>query len=125
MVKSKGKPRQKHIPQRTCVACRETKSKRDLVRVVLLTEGGVAVDETGKRNGRGAYLCRQLTCWELAIKRGSLGRALRTTLSPEDLLVLEAYAASLASTPMAEDHAAAAGAAAADAAAAGPEQIEY
>ncbi len=43
-----------------------------------------------------------IACWELAIKRGSLGRALRTTLSPEDLLVLEAYAASLASTPMAD-----------------------
>ena len=95
MVKSKQKPRQKHVPQRTCVACKETRPKRDLVRVVLLTEGGIVVDETGKRNGRGAYLCRHCACWELAIKRGSLNRALRVCLQSEDIAVLEAFAASL------------------------------
>jgi uncharacterized protein len=102
MTRAKGKPRQKHVPQRTCVACRETKDKRELMRVVLLTEGGVAVDETGKRNGRGAYLCKQRECWDLAIKRGGLGRALRVALRPEDVLMLEAYAASL-TTPTAEE----------------------
>ena len=102
MVKSKSKPRQKHIPQRTCVACRETRPKRELMRVVLLTEGGVTVDETGKKNGRGAYLCKQPACWDLAIKRGALGRALRVALRPEDILMLEAYAATL-STPPAEE----------------------
>jgi predicted RNA-binding protein YlxR (DUF448 family) len=93
MVKSKQQPRRKHVPQRTCVACKEIRPKRDLVRVVLLTDGGSVVDETGKRNGRGAYLCRHHTCWEQAIKRGSLNRALRISLQSEDVAVLEAFAA--------------------------------
>ena len=95
MAKNQQKPKQKHVPQRTCVACRETRAKRDLIRVVLLTEGGVVVDETGKRNGRGAYLCRDHVCWEQAIKRGSLSRALHFDLRPEDLALLEAFAQSL------------------------------
>jgi predicted RNA-binding protein YlxR (DUF448 family) len=102
MAKSKPKPRQKHIPQRTCVSCRQTKAKRDLIRVVLLAEGGIVVDETGKRNGRGAYLCRDHVCWDQAVRRGSLSRALRVDLQPEDLVVLEAFALSLMG-PSAED----------------------
>ncbi len=94
-AKQKAKPRQKHTPQRTCVACQETKPKRDLVRVVLLAEGGIVVDETGKRNGRGAYLCKQRVCWDQAIKRGSLNRALHVDLQPDEIAALEAYAASL------------------------------
>ncbi len=94
-TKQKAKPRQKHVPQRTCVVCRETKPKRDLVRVVLLAEGGIIVDETGKRNGRGAYLCKQRVCWDQAIKRGSLNRALHVDLKPDEIAGLEAYAASL------------------------------
>lgn len=95
MAKNRQRPKQKHVPQRTCVACRETKAKRDLVRVVLLAEGGIAVDETGKRNGRGAYLCRNRTCWEQAVERGSLSRALRVSLQSEDVTTLEAFAKSL------------------------------
>ena len=83
------------MPQRTCVVCRETKPKRDLVRVVLLAEGGVIIDETGKRNGRGAYICKQSVCWDQAIKRGSLNRALRVDLQPDEIAMLKAYAASL------------------------------
>ncbi len=95
MAKNKQRPRQKHVPQRTCVACRETRDKRHLVRVVLLAEGGIAVDETGKRNGRGAYLCRNYACWEQALKRGVLNRALRVELRPEDVAALETFARSL------------------------------
>jgi hypothetical protein len=95
MARNKQNPKQKHVPQRTCVACRQAKAKRDLIRVVLLAEGGVAVDESGKRNGRGAYLCRDLACWDQAIKRGSLGRALHTSLQPEDVKMLEGFAQSL------------------------------
>ena len=72
--------------------------KRDLVRVVRLTEGGVVVDETGKRNGRGAYLCRQRSCWTLALKRGGLNRGLHTILTPEEVASLQAYAALLPET---------------------------
>ncbi len=95
MAKNKQRPRRKHVPQRTCVACRETKAKRDLVRVVLLAEGGITVDETGKRNGRGAYLCRDQACWEQALKGGALNRALHVNLQPEDVVTLEMFARSL------------------------------
>lgn len=100
MMKKKQQPRKKHVPERICIACRARSSKRTLVRVVRLAEGAgngsaVVVDETGKQKGRGAYLCRQRACWENALKRGSLNRALRTTLTPEDTATLKAYAASL------------------------------
>ena len=74
--KAKG-PRQKHIPQRTCVACRSTDAKRTLIRLVRTPEGAVAVDPTGKRAGRGAYLCARVRCWERGINEKTLVRALR------------------------------------------------
>jgi predicted RNA-binding protein YlxR (DUF448 family) len=52
--------RPKHVPRRTCVACRETDAKRQLIRLVRTPEGTVEVDPTGKRNGRGAYLCARV-----------------------------------------------------------------
>ena len=61
-------PRPKHVPQRTCVACKTTGAKRGLVRVVRLTDGSVEVDESGKKSGRGAYLCRTTECWDKALK---------------------------------------------------------
>jgi hypothetical protein len=70
-------PRQKHVPQRTCVACRETGAKRALIRLVRTPEGTVEVDPTGKRNGRGAYLCARVSCWERGVNERTLGRALR------------------------------------------------
>jgi len=76
-------PKRKHAPRRTCIACRAVRSKRELVRVVRTPEGSVVVDETGKRNGRGAYLCRQRNCWESALAQNHLERALKTTLTAE------------------------------------------
>ncbi len=98
MAKKKQQPRLKHVPERTCVACRAHGAKRALVRVVRLTEGGVVVDETGKQKGRGAYLCRQRVCWSQALSRGALERALRVTLTAEEVAALQAYAASLPET---------------------------
>lgn len=95
MKKKQVARRKKHIPERTCVACREPRPKRDLARVVRTVEGQVVVDETGKRNGRGAYLCRQQGCWERAVKRGVLNQALRTTLKPEEIAALQVYAQTL------------------------------
>ena len=83
------------IPQRTCVACRTVRPKRELVRIVRDPEGTVAVDETGKRNGRGAYLCPCRACWERALSEGLLNRALRAKLTEEDKQHLIDYAASL------------------------------
>lgn len=94
-MKKRQPPRRKHVPERTCIACRERNAKRALVRVVRLADGSVVVDETGKQKGRGAYLCRQQVCWTKALKRGSLAHALRTTLTLEEIAALKAYAATL------------------------------
>ncbi len=74
--------RPKHVPQRTCVGCREVLPKRSLVRIVR-TPGGVWIDPTGKMAGRGAYLHDQRNCWERGMK-GALAHALRTELSAAD-----------------------------------------
>ncbi|WP_129628361.1 RNase P modulator RnpM [Candidatus Oscillochloris fontis] len=70
--------RVKHVPQRTCIACRRTDAKRGLIRLVRTPEGSVVADPSGKSHGRGAYLCHSVTCWEQALKRQILQRALRT-----------------------------------------------
>lgn len=92
---SKG-PRPKHVPQRTCIACRKVDPKRALIRVVRDGEGRVAIDPTGKRAGRGAYLCHSPACWESAIRRRGLERALRVeALHADDRAQLEQFAATL------------------------------
>ena len=92
----------KHVPQRTCIACRQVKPKRQLIRVVRTLDGTVGVDETGKASGRGAYLCRCRTCWEKGIGEQSrqggnspLARALKITLSETERVTLLAYAEEL------------------------------
>ena len=90
--------RVKHIPQRTCVACRQATAKRGLIRRVRTPAGGVEIDATGKRAGRGAYLCADSTCWTRALTRGQLGQALRTTISTEDKAALAEYGQSLPAT---------------------------
>jgi len=94
------KRRRKHIPQRTCVGCRQVLAKRELIRLVRTPEG-VFVDLTGKRPGRGAYLHNKRSCWEQGLKRG-LARALKTTLSPEDVKRLREYADTLQEEDAAE-----------------------
>ena len=80
---SKKSPRRgRHIPQRTCVGCRETLAKRALIRVVRSPEG-VRVDLSGKMPGRGAYLHDRASCWERGLK-STLANALRTTLTIEE-----------------------------------------
>ncbi len=64
-----------------------------MVRVVRTPDAGVQIDETGKRSGRGAYLHRNGACWEAALKKERLVHALKTTLTPEELAALQAYAA--------------------------------
>ena len=89
-------PRPKRVPQRTCIACRKVDPKRALLRVVRDTNGRVAIDSTGKRAGRGAYICHDPECWDLALRRGMLVRALRLELlSDEDRAELEQFAAAL------------------------------
>lgn len=57
---------QKKIPERRCVGCGEKKTKRELIRIVRLATGGVEIDPTGKKSGRGAYICPSKTCLKKA-----------------------------------------------------------
>ena len=81
--------RPKHKPQRTCIVCRETKDKRELIRVVRTPDGNFMVDPTGKANGRGAYLCRQASCWEKGLSKQRLAQALKVALSAEQIIILQ------------------------------------
>ncbi|MEX2247709.1 MAG: YlxR family protein [Dehalococcoidia bacterium] len=88
-------PRPRHVPTRTCVACRTSEAKRGLVRVVRTPEGRVEVDSTGKKNGRGAYVHESRSCWDEALKKDRLGRALKVAVPPGDLEQLRTHAATL------------------------------
>jgi uncharacterized protein len=76
--------RVKHLPQRTCVGCREVNIKRQLVRLVRTATGQVEIDPTGKAAGRGAYLHERRTCWVHALDRRTLDQALKITLTDAD-----------------------------------------
>ncbi|MCL6515601.1 YlxR family protein [Alicyclobacillus sp.] len=69
--------RPRKVPLRKCVGCQEMFPKRSLIRVVLTPEEQILLDATGKRNGRGAYLCPKADCLRQARKRKSLERALK------------------------------------------------
>lgn len=88
-MKKKPSQRVKHVPQRTCVGCRDVLSKRQLIRVVRTTEG-VRVDPTGKLAGRGAYLHDRRECWVRGLK-GALANALKAEISAEDRAQLEIF----------------------------------
>jgi predicted RNA-binding protein YlxR (DUF448 family) len=87
--------RRKHVPLRTCIACRQTRPKRELIRIVRTPEGTVEIDLGGKRAGRGAYLCATRQCWEIALEQQRLYRALKCQLTAEDEAALRESAASL------------------------------
>jgi hypothetical protein len=91
----RGSQPRKHIPSRTCIACQRTGSKRELVRVVRTPSAGVQVDATGKLAGRGAYLCQNRICWERGLRSQRLSQALKTTLTPEEIATLRAFAMTL------------------------------
>jgi hypothetical protein len=86
------KPR--HIPQRSCIACRDKQNKRNLIRLVY-NSSIVEVDPGGKKAGRGAYLCSKFECWNSGLTQNRLEHALRTKLSPENRQALLEYAKNL------------------------------
>ncbi len=91
----RGGKRPRHVPTRTCVGCRETGAQSSFVRVVRRPDGAVEPDEGHRRSpGRGAYVHRDLACWERALRRphAPLGRALRATINPEGRDALLDYA---------------------------------
>ena len=74
---------ERQIPLRTCLGCGEMKDKRTLVRIVRSKEGVISVDLPGKRPGRGAYICRDVSCLNMAVKAKRLERAFSTKIEPE------------------------------------------
>ena len=71
------------IPMRQCTGCREMKSKKEMLRVLKTTEDEIVLDATGKKNGRGAYLCFSRECLDKAIKNHGLERSLKTAVPYE------------------------------------------
>ncbi|WP_036728786.1 RNase P modulator RnpM [Peptoniphilus mikwangii] len=73
----------KKIPMRKCIGCGENKPKKDLIRVVKNKENEIFLDKTGKKNGRGAYICFDMECLEKAIKTKALNRAFEVEINDE------------------------------------------
>lgn len=88
-VKKKPAQRVKHVPQRTCVGCREVLPKRQMLRIVRTAEG-VRVDPTRKLAGRGAYLHDRRECWAHGL-RGALAHALKAELTAKDRNALKNF----------------------------------
>ena len=85
----------KKMPERRCIGCMESFNKKDLIRVVRSAEGEVSLDFTGKKSGRGAYICKNPACFKKAKKAGRFSKNLNCEI-PEDIYLhleeeLEAY----------------------------------
>ena len=81
-------PKPRKIPMRMCVGCREMKPKKELLRAVRSPEGEVTLDATGKKAGRGAYVCFDAACLKRALKQKQLDRALETHLGEDAVQAL-------------------------------------
>ena len=81
--------KQKKIPQRQCLGCREMKNKKDLIRAVRSPEGEISLDFKGKKPGRGAYVCPDPACLAKARKSKALERAFETAIPAEVYALLE------------------------------------
>ena len=71
------------IPMRQCIGCKEMKSKREMIRVLRTTENEIVLDDTGRKNGRGAYLCKDPACFQQAVRARGLERSLKTAIPAE------------------------------------------
>jgi len=87
--------RPRHVPQRTCIACRQEQGKRELIRIVRTPDSRVIADPTGKANGRGAYLHPVRSCWEKALKGATIRSALKITPAIDDIEALRAFGMAL------------------------------
>ena len=67
----------KKLPVRLCVGCQEPHNKRDMIRIVKSPEGEFSVDTTGKKSGRGAYICRNIECFNSAVKQHRLEKSFK------------------------------------------------
>ncbi len=80
---------EKKVPLRRCVGCNEQKTKKELVRVIRTPEGEILLDESGKANGRGVYLCPKKSCLQMARKAKRLERNLKVAIPDEIWTLLE------------------------------------
>jgi predicted RNA-binding protein YlxR (DUF448 family) len=71
------------MPMRMCVVCRQSKPKRELIRIMKAADGTIRIDESGKGQGRGAYICADVACIDRAYKTKALQKSMRTALSEE------------------------------------------
>ena len=82
---------EKHYPERMCVACRTMQPKKNLIRVVKTGDEKIFVDNSGKANGRGAYICNNKDCFNKAIKSRALNRAFKCEVSKETMQELSSF----------------------------------
>ena len=73
----------KKVPLRKCTGCQEMKSKKEMMRILRTAEGEIGLDTTGRKNGRGAYVCRSMECFEKAVKSKGLERSLKCRVPEE------------------------------------------
>jgi len=90
----------KRTPVRTCVVCGTSADKRSLTRLVRTPDEGVEIDLTGKRTGRGAYLCSNPDCWAEAAQGSVVERALRTELTNPEREAIRKHRASMVRSPI-------------------------
>jgi predicted RNA-binding protein YlxR (DUF448 family) len=74
----------KHLPQRTCIACRKIQDKQAMIRIVNSRNGIIEADAGGKMSGRGAYLCKNIDCWEEGLKGNRLEHSLKTGINQDN-----------------------------------------
>ena len=79
----------KKIPLRQCIGCGEIKSKKEMIRVLKTAEDEIVLDATGRKNGRGAYLCPSMDCFKKAVKNKGLERSFKTAIPKEVYETLE------------------------------------
>ena len=73
----------RHVPLRKCTGCQAMKSKKEMLRILRTAEGEILLDISGKKNGRGAYVCRSRECFEKAVKNKGLERSLKIKIPEE------------------------------------------
>ena len=73
----------KKIPLRKCTGCQEMKNKKEMIRILRTSEGEIVLDVTGRKNGRGAYVCRSMDCFEKAVRNRGIERSLKEKVPEE------------------------------------------
>ncbi|TFB08257.1 YlxR family protein [Candidatus Atribacteria bacterium MT.SAG.1] len=73
------------IPIRTCIGCQCKKPKKEMIRIIRTPEGKIEIDKTGKKSGRGAYLCGNIECLDIALRKSNLNKSLKQDISLQTL----------------------------------------